>query len=85
MEKEGAKSAMEGNHPLIFRMYMGGDITLESLVIMEKLCPYVEDYENDFILSDVCLLIKKYKPFVRVDKDSVKQRFEGKISKCLNQ
>jgi len=85
MEKEGAKSAMEGTHPLIFRMYMGGDIKLETLVIMEKIYPFVEDYKNDFVLSDFCLLVQKYKPFVHIDKDNVKQRFAGKFAQCLNQ
>jgi len=85
MEKEELKSAMEGTHPLIFRMYMGGDIQLETLVIMEKLYPFVEDYASDFVLEHICLLVKKYNPFVIINKDEVKQRFEGKISQCLNQ
>jgi hypothetical protein len=84
MEKEELKSAMEGTHPLIFRMYMGGDIQIETLVIMEKLYPYVEDYASDFVLEHICLLVKKYKPFVRFDKDNVKQRFAGKFAQCLN-
>lgn len=85
MEKEQSKSCLEGTHPLIFRMYMGGDIKLETLVIMEKLYPYVEDYANDFVLEHICLLVKKYKLFVRFDKDNVKQRFAGKFAQCLNQ
>jgi hypothetical protein len=85
MEKEQSKSCLEGTHPLIFRMYMGGDIKLETLVIMEKLYPYVEDYTNDFVLEHICLLVKKYKLFVRFDKDNVKQRFAGKFAQCLNQ
>lgn len=86
MEKEDIKSATkEGQHPLIFRMYMGKDIHIETLVIMEKLYPFVEDYANDQYLDDICLLVEKYKPFVRFDKDNVKQRFAGKFAQCLNQ
>lgn len=86
MEKESIKSATkEGSHPLIFRMYMGGDIKIETLVIMEKLYPYVEDYSKDFVLEETCRLVKKYKPFIQIDKDSVKQRYAGKIAQCLNQ
>ena len=85
MEKDEIKSCMEGQHPLIFRMYMGGDIQLETLVIMEKLYPFVEDYASDFVLEHICLLVKKYKPFVIINKEEVKQKFEGKISQCLNQ
>jgi hypothetical protein len=64
---------------------MGGDIQIETLVIMEKLYPFVEDYASDFVLEHICLLVKKYNPFVIINKDEVKQRFEGKISQCLNQ
>jgi hypothetical protein len=86
MEKEKIKSACkEGQHPLIFRMYMGGDIHLESLVIMEKLYPYVEDYKTDFVLEHLCLLITKYKPFVRFDKNIVVQKYTGKMLQCLSQ
>ena len=86
MEKEKIKSACkEGHHPLIFRMYMGGDIHLESLVIMEKLYPYVEDYKTDFVLEHLCLLITKYKPFVRFDKNIVVQKYTGKMLQCLSQ
>jgi len=84
MEKDGIESALEGQHPLIFRMYMGGDIKLESLVIIEKLYPFIRDYETDFVLEDLCMLIHKYNPFVRVDKEIVKQKFSDKILKCLN-
>lgn len=86
MEKEKIKSSCkEGQHPLIFRMYMGGDIHLESLVIMEKIYPYVEDYKTDFVLEHLCLLITKYKPFVRFDKNIIVQKFTGKMLQCLSQ
>jgi len=86
MEKENIKSAIrEGTHPLIFRMYMGKEIQLETLVVFEKLFPFVEDYTKDFVLEHLCLLVKKYKPFVRFDKEIVKQRFAGKFAQCLNQ
>lgn len=86
MERDNIKSVTnEGEHPLIFKMFMGGDIKLETLVIMEKLYPFIEDYTNDFVLEDICRLVRKYKPFVHIDKDEVKQRFAGKFAQCLNQ
>ena len=86
MEKENIKSAIrEGTHPLIFRMYMGKEIQLETLVVFEKLFPFVEDYANDFVLEHLCLLVKKYRTFVRFDKEIVKQRFAGKFAQCLKQ
>lgn len=81
MEKDTLKSAInEGSHPLIFRMYMSRDINLETLVILEKLRPFVSQYNDDFVLEDTCLLISKYKPFVRFDKDSINNQYREKLS-----
>ena len=80
MEKDGVKSAIfEGGHPLIFRMYMGQDVSLETLVMLEKLRPFVSQYSNDFVLEDTCLLISKYKPFVRFDKDTINSQYTEKL------
>lgn len=84
MEKDGLESALsDEGHPLIFRMYMAGDISLESIVMIEKLYPFIEQYKNDFVLEDICRLVKKYKPFVKFDKDDIKLRYSGKLQKCL--
>ena len=80
MEKDGVKSAIhEGSHPLIFRMIMGRDINLETVVMLEKLRPFVDKYSNDFVLEDVCLLVSKYKPFVRFDKEKINSQHEEKL------
>ena len=80
MEKDGIKSAIfEGSHPLIFRMYMGQDVNLETVVMLEKLRPFVSQYSNDFVLEDTCLLISKYKPFVRFDKDTINSQYTEKL------
>lgn len=81
MEKDELKSAInEGTHPLIFRMYMGRDISLETLVMLEKLRPFVEKYYDDFVLEEACLLISKYKPFVQFDKDKVNLQYMEKLN-----
>lgn len=87
MEKDGIKSCLDpmDGHPLIFKLFKGRHIHIETVVIVEKLFPFVDNFIMDQFLDKDCLLIKKYKPFVRFDKDEVKQRFEGKISQCLNQ
>lgn len=72
MELDGFSSAIhEGAHPIVFKMYMGKEISLETLAMLEKLRPYVENHENDFVLEDVCLLVSKYKPFVKFDKEKI--------------
>ena len=80
MEKDGVKSAIhEGSHPLIFRMIMGRDINLETVVMLEKLRPFVSEYKDDFVLEDTCLLVSKYKPFVRFDKEKINSQHEEKL------
>ena len=72
MEMDNIKSAIyEDTHPLIFKMYMGREISLETLVMLDKLRPFVERFNDDFVLDDVCLLVSKYRPFVRFDKDNI--------------
>ena len=80
MEKDKIKSAIfEGGHPLIFRMIMGQDINLETVVMLEKLRPFVSKYSDDFVLEDTCLLVSKYKPFVRFDKEKINSQHMEKL------
>ena len=80
MEKDEVKSAIhEGSHPLIFRMIMGRDINLETVVMLEKLRPFVSEYKDDFVLEDTCLLVSKYKPFVRFDKEKINSQHMEKL------
>lgn len=82
MEIEESKSAIEEEgHPLIFKMLMSGEINLETVVIMEKLIPFVDKYKDDFVLDELCLLVSKYKPFVRIDKQSVMEKHLNAIQK----
>lgn len=60
-------------HPYIIKAYLRNSISLETLVIIEKICPYLDEFDtklsNDLIWPDVSRLIKKYKPFVKFDKE----------------
>lgn len=70
MEIEEVESAIyDDGHPLVFKMLMGGDLNLETVVMIEKLFPFVHLYKEDFVLGGICLTVAKYKPFVRFDKD----------------
>ena len=81
MELENIKSAIhEEAHPLIFKMYMGKEINLETVVMLDKLRPFVEAYQNDFILDEMCLLVSKYKPFVRFNKDNINSKYREKLN-----
>lgn len=62
-----------GRHPIVVRMYLGGKISLETVIILDKLFNfrYINDnsLQLDFVWKDVSLLIKKYRIFIRIDKE----------------
>ena len=73
----------KGNHPKLIKAYLGKKITLETLVIFEKLLQYRKQFDIDigetFIWPKVSLLIKKYLPFVDVDNNKFKNLLINKI------
>lgn len=60
-------------HPYIIKMYLRREISIETLVILNKLnlFNYVENLdrklENDIIWPDLSRIIKKYVPFLTID------------------
>ena len=68
MEKRGLQSAINSSeHPLVLKLLLGKKISLESVVILDKLFNFVDNYKDDFVLKDTCLLVKKYQPFLAID------------------
>ena len=58
-------SAKSGQHPLTMQLYFANIISIESLVILDKIFNYAVDLD-DIFLSEYALLIMKYRPFVKV-------------------
>lgn len=62
-----------GVHPIVVRHYLGGKISLETVIILDKLFDfrYINDtsLQLDFVWKEISLLIKKYRIFVRIDKE----------------
>jgi hypothetical protein len=61
----------EGTHPKLVKAYLGKKVSLETLVILEKVLHYREKFDakisETYIWPKVSLLIKKYEPFLEVD------------------
>jgi len=69
MEKENIAdpfSSEDGYHPLVYRLYFGHLISIETLVVLDKIHNYVTMDSDDIFLEDVSMLIKKYRPFVQI-------------------
>ena len=65
----------KGNHPKLIKAYLGKKISLETLVIFEKLLDFRKTFNKEItdqiIWPKVNMLIEKYEPFV-----------EANISRC---
>ena len=68
----------DDEHPNILRLYLGGQITLETLVVLCDIlgCAsyWEKKMEGDPIWEETSLKIKKYRPFVKYDATKIKQR-----------
>ena len=57
-------------HPPILKSYLGGDISLESMVIYDRIFDYGKDFDKrlkDPVWETVSRKIKKYSPFLNID------------------
>ena len=57
-------------HPPILKSYLGGDISLESMVIYDRIFDYGKDFDkrlNDPVWETVSRKVKKYKPFLNIN------------------
>ena len=77
MEKQSISDpfvADQGHHALVYRLYLGKKITIESLVLLDKLFDLSYKEEDDIFLKDISMLIRKYRPFVKL---TDKMRYVG--------
>ena len=70
-------------HPVILKKYLGGEISLETLTIMEKIFSFVRDFDKkltDPVWETVSLKIKKYIPFININVYNYKKILKEVIS-----
>jgi hypothetical protein len=74
----------KNNHPYIIKSFLRKDISLETLVILENLINYLDNFDNnisdEFLWPDISRMIKKYKPFLKFDRknyDAILRRRVG--------
>ena len=57
-------------HPPILKKYLGGEISLETLTILERVFSFVKNFDKkltDPVWESVSLKIKKYIPFININ------------------
>ena len=63
-------------HPPILKSYLGGDTSLETMVICDIIFGYGKDFDkrlNDPVWETVSRKIKKYKPFLNINEPRYKK------------
>ena len=62
--------AKVGGHPPILKKYLAGDLSIETLVILDKVLGFRSNFDNwlqDPVWESVSLRIRKYSPFLNID------------------
>ena len=72
-------------HPPILKIYLKGDISLESMVIYDRILGYGKDFDKrlkDPVWETVSRKIKKYSPFLNIDVSRYKKILKEFIIHC---
>ena len=79
----------KGNHPKLVKAYLGRKISLETLVVFEKLLQYRKRFDNEIrdtiIWPNVSMLIGKYEPFIEVDLGRCKRLLIEKVGELRDE
>ena len=70
-------------HPVILKKYLGGEISLETLTILEKVFSFVRNFDKkltDPVWETVSLKIRKYIPFININVYNYKKILKEVIS-----
>jgi hypothetical protein len=82
MRIEDAFKITKSQHPYIIKAFLRKTITLETLVILEKIFPFIGYFDknigDDVMWPDISRLIRKYKPFLRFDKEKYNGIFRNR-------
>ena len=72
-----------GQHPLLLKRFLSGEIHLETMVILNKILNYVNQFDNDIkenvVWPEKKQLILKYSSFVNFDLQKCKQYLKNML------
>ncbi len=80
---EGIFTVSKGQHPYIIKAFLRNTISIETLVILERLNKFTERFDREIsdtvVWPDVSRLIKKYKPFLLIDMEKYDAIFRRRV------
>ena len=66
------------NHPKLLKEFLGGRVSIETLVILDELVSYVDRWDkllgDDVIWPDLKKFMNDYKRFLTIDKNKYKMK-----------
>lgn len=69
--------------PKILRLYFQKEISLETLILLDKCCRFLPRYEKELrtnpVCSDLVIFIKKYTPFLQYDLNKIGHILKEKV------
>lgn len=73
-----------GRHPIILKEYLGHRCSIETLVILNQLLGFVDEFDDKLagtmLWPETSMLIKKYQPFLRISNlENYRQIYDDKI------
>ena len=79
----------KGNHPKLLKAYLSQKISLDTLVVLEKLLHYRKRFDKEinetYVWPTVSRLIERYEPFVKADMGKCKQMLIDKTQEFINE
>jgi len=86
LQKNILLQSSKNSHPYIIKAYLRKTISIETLVILDKLYNIIDKFDletNDTIVwPDIKRLVKKYKPFLKIDMDKYDGIFRRRFDSC---
>ena len=73
-------------HPLVLKRYLGGEISLETLMILEKVFSFAKDFDknlSDPVWETVSLKLRKYSPFLNINVFDYKKLLREMIDELI--
>ena len=73
----------DGQHPGILLKYLRGEISVETLIILDSLLKFLQRYDkilHDPVYKEVSFLCKKYRSFLRFDLAKMKLVVKNKLN-----
>lgn len=74
-------------HPYIIKAFLRKTISLETMVIIEKLDPFLDNFDanvpDKIMWPDISRLMRKYKPFLRFDREKFDAIFRRRVGHKL--